>query len=306
MNLTPIPAVALARELPPGTPASHVRDASWTRVRPGAYVASPSGTKVTRGRTLALARIAAVHRQLRQPFVFSHESAALVWGLPLLSVPDRTHLVQAGRPGSSCAKDLVRHVHALADGHTTTHRGLPVTTLERTLVDCAMSLPARAGLVVVDAGLHVGANLATCAQILEDLSPRRGSRIARAVLDHADDGAESPGESLLRYVLLRAGLPPPETQVNVPTRLGEYWGDVGWREWKVLAEYDGRAKYGGRGSEPLVAEKRRQDAIEDEGWRVLRVVAEDLNDPAGLVRRVARGAPAGAFGRLRPRRMLGA
>src|SRR5665647_3975642 len=60
-------------------------------------------------------------------------------------------------------------------------------------------------------------------------------------LRHRQPCAESPGESSARSVLLRAGLPVPQTQVRVDTPLGTFWSDLGWPEWRLLAEYDGRA-----------------------------------------------------------------
>ena len=80
---------------------------------------------------------------------------------------------------------------------------------------------------------------------------------------------------------------------------------MGWPEWAVLLEYDGRTKYEatGRASDAVLKEKRRQDAIEETGRRVLRVVAADLRDPAALASRVLRAARLHA-GPLRPRREL--
>src|SRR5660397_192976 len=82
----------------------------------------------------------------------------------------------------------------------------------------------------------------------------------------------------------------PETQIEIRTDLGVFWADMGWREWRLLAEYDGRAKYeaNGSASEAVVQEKRRQEAIEACGWRVLRITKEDLRAPALLLRRIAR------------------
>ena len=80
---------------------------------------------------------------------------------------------------------------------------------------------------------------------------------------------------------------------------------MGWPEWAVLLEYDGRTKYEatGRASDAVLKEKRRQDAIEETGRRVLRVVAADLRDPAALASRVLRAARLHP-GPLRPRREL--
>ena len=59
----------------------------------------------------------------------------------------------------------------------------------------------------------------------------------RSVLDLVDGGAESPRESRLRLLLIRAGLPRPETQIafrDLRIRV-----DMGWRRWQVAVEYDG-------------------------------------------------------------------
>jgi len=135
----------------------------------------------------------------------SHAPAALLWGLPLLRTPERTHVIVRTRPAGRTS-DVVRHRTDLPETHRTTHRGFAPTTLERTVVDCATTLRAR------------------------------------AVLALADDGAEPPGESSARFVLLRAGLPEPETQVPVLTHLGTFWADLGWPAWRLLAEYDGRTQ----------------------------------------------------------------
>lgn len=184
--------------------------------------------------------------------------------------------------------------------------GFTVTALERTVVDCTMTLGPRAALVIADAALHAGTSREACLELVNQMVGRRGVVVARAVLDLADDGAESPGESLARFVVLRAGLPRPTTQVRVETHLGTFWSDFGWPEWHVLAEYDGRAKYEANGpaSAAVIEEKRRQDAIEEAGHRVLRITKGDLSAPDRLVARVLRFAPSGVAARLRPRAAL--
>ncbi|MCG7287132.1 endonuclease domain-containing protein [Cellulomonas sp. ACRRI] len=108
----------------------------------------------------------------------------------------------------------------------------------------------------------------------------------------ADGRAQSPGETLLRWALRSGGLPPPELQVEVVTRRGRFFADLGWPALRVAVEFDGYVKYSGAfGStapEAVFAEKQRQDALEEEGWRVLRVTWDDLRAPAPLVARVAR------------------
>src|SRR5690606_40002622 len=114
--------------------------------------------------------------------------------------------------GGQDAPDVQRHVGALAPEHVSRRHGLPVTSLERTIVDCAMALNRRDGLVIADAALHLGADRATCEEILAALSGRRGVVAARWVVARADGGAESPGEARTRFELPRGGCAPPAAQ----------------------------------------------------------------------------------------------
>jgi hypothetical protein len=61
------------------------------------------------------------------------------------------------------------------------------------------------------------------------------------VLELVDGGAESPQESRLRLMLVRGGLPMPQTQIVFSDDLGNarIRVDMGWPEWKVGVEYDG-------------------------------------------------------------------
>ena len=275
----------LARQVDRSVAAARVRGGEWVRVRPGAYIAAEHLRGRQRERTIELARIAALGCQLRIDHVVSHESAALLWGLPVLRVPGRTHVLQQAPSRAGCSPDVVRHVQQLAASDRTTRFGRDVTTLERTVVDCATSCPPAAGLVVADAALHRGVDRDSCLRMLAAMPGRRGVVRARAVIAAADDGAESPGESLTRLVVLRAGLPAPTTQIRVVTSRGTFWGDLGWPVWRLLLEYDGVAKYG-TGPEALLEEKRREDAVRAEGWSVLRVMREDLQRPATLLGRI--------------------
>lgn len=293
LDRAPLPAVHLVRNHPRPYVAERVRLGEWEQVRRGAFVdAVPHEDPHARRRRHALARILAVAELTAGTVTFNLVSAALLWGLPLHTVPTHTHVVQRSRPTNHGVADIVRH-HLVLDDQPTLRHGLSVTSLERTLVDCAQALPPLAGLIVADAALHVGADPQLCAEILAGRGGQRGVVRAREVLALADAGAESPGETALRFTLLGLGFPVPETQIRVSTPIGIYWSDLGWREARVLCEYDGQAKYGANGSatDAVILEKRRQDAVEEEGWRMLRVVREDLRSRATLFGRVRRLLP---------------
>ncbi|KRD43787.1 hypothetical protein ASE38_06190 [Cellulomonas sp. Root930] len=195
---------------------------------------------------------------------------------------------------------MTRHFTRVSDDELTMRRGLPATTLERTVVDCAASLAPLQGLVIADSALRCGLDAARLADLLAARGGDRGIVRARAVIGFADEGAESPGESATRFIVLRDGLPVPMTQVAVPTRLGTFWADLGWPEWKLLLEYDGRSKYADSSTEVFMREKRRHDAIVEAGWRALRVTKEDLRGTL-LLRRLLPVIPARMAATLRRR-----
>lgn len=296
------PHVHLARDHHRSVVAGLVRDGTWTRIRAGAFVDAKALEDTDRSRTLALARIAAVHSQLRSGVVLSHTSAALLWGLPTLRTPAATHVVQPFHARSGASPDVVRHRHDLPPDDVVVLHGIRTTSLERTLVDCAMTEPVRGGVVVADAALHRGADRARCEHLLASMSGRRGIVRARLALATADDGAESAGESLARVTLLEIGLPRPETQLPIETHLGPFWADLGWPEERVLAEYDGQGKYDQMPAEAIGREKRREDALLDLDWRVLRITKEDLDRRQALAARVRRAFPSLT---LTPRPSLG-
>lgn len=245
----------------------------------------------------ARAHVWAVRSQLRSPFWFSHESAALIWGCSVYPVPSRTHITQVGRPNRLGDPLLVRHHGALPLEDRVDVNGLPVTCLSRTVVDCCTSMAGAAAIVVADSALRLGVDETAVRERLDRGPGRRGTRSARRVLTWADGRAESPGESVTRWTLLAGGITELDPQVSVDTRLGLFWLDLALRGRQVAIEFDGFVKYSGRfGAAPQVLfdEKRRQDALEEEGWVFVRVTWSDLRRPEAVVARVhaaARRAP---------------
>lgn len=287
-----LPDVVLRAELIGDAAEAETRSGRLVKVRRGAYTRTDllDTRRHHRAIDIAIAHAVAVAVQSTRPVVISHSSAALLWGLPLLRPPTRAHVIQRSRRGGEASRDVVRHTCRLAPADVTELAGLCVTSLVRTLVDCARTLTARGALVTLDAGLRCGAEREELTDALARAAGGRGVRRARAVIELADAGAESPGESLARATFLAIGLPPPETQLRVDTVEGPFWPDMGWRNLRLLAEYDGRVKYGSALGDQaaLVREKRREDLIRDERWRVLRVTSRDVSHPATLESRVRR------------------
>lgn len=314
-NAQPLPRIIETRHNDRNRIARALREGTIERVRRGAYVevlASDARERpaLRRDEASALANIVAVHRLTRTDHFFSHVSAAVLWGWRVWDAPEATHLYQRYRASRHAASDVVHHRNLPADQRAE-HRGIPVTSKVRTAVDCALTMRPVEALVVLDGALADGVTREDLLGDLASRKDRRGTRPARRLLEIADPGAESHWESWVRYVLVRAGLPCPTTQVVVPTRLGSYRCDMGWPEWHVMVEFDGLVKYQDgvlatdhSGAEELMREKRRGDALAEAGARLVRVTKHDRHDPDDIVGRVLRLLPPAIRSTARPDPLL--
>lgn len=119
----------------------------------------------------------------------------------------------------------------------------------------------------------------------------RGKRLLAPALILIRPGARSPMESRTRAMLVLEGLPEPEINVNICAPDGSGLtgeGDLVWREAKVVVEYQGE-HHGGRRQHSLDEAKRR--LLEEDGWVVIPMWAEDLTEPnrwSAVVRRLRR------------------
>lgn len=165
--------------------------------------------------------------------------------------------------------------------------GVRVTSKERTALDCARFAPRLEAVAAVDQFLRCGVALATLQDRATALSGRRNAARLRDVIDIADAGAASPGESWTRALVVDAGLPRPRTQI--PDRLpagGNAFLDMGLPEYSTGIEYDG-AEHHSRLDDVRHDEERRR-LIAARGWQV--VVAREehvLGDPRPFLHELA-------------------
>jgi hypothetical protein len=276
------------------------RSSDWTHLRRGAYLDGEApGSAAARHRLLVTATLG----QLRRPAVVSHQSAAVLLGLPLWDVPlHRVHLTRRPPAWNDTSRVLFVHVAHLDDDEVVHAGGLQVTSPARTAVDLARCLPHDRAVVALDAALHAG--LLTEAGLSDALTRcggRPGARSARRAVQASDGRSESVGESRSRLLLHALGLAPTALQFPVRTAGGVLLGrtDFAWEDRRLVGEFDGRVKYGRLlrpGQEPgdaVFEEKRREDAIRDEGWGVVRWTWADLATPARLGARVQRARDRG-------------
>lgn len=153
--------------------------------------------------------------------------------------------------------------------------GHRVTTLERTAYDCARSLPRYEALALVDQFLARGVSRpALLARARRATGP--GTAQARAVIAMADPASQSPGESLVRGVLLDTGFPRPTCQLPAPPT--PYRLDLGLERYRCALEYDGEAHHTGPRNRTHDALRRAR--LASYSWRVLPVTQDFRTAPA--------------------------
>ena len=272
-----------------------VRSGHLSRLRRGAYV---DGTLPSDAAASHALLVRATLAGLRRPAVVSHQSAAVLLGLPLWDVPlNRVHVTR--RPGAwnDSGRLLCCHVARLRDDEVIEVDGAPVRTPVRTALDLARSLPHEAAVVALDAALRKGlvAHDALRTRLL-DIAGTPGSRSAARAVQAADGRSESVGESRSRVVLDRWKLTPSALQFEVRSADGRLIGrtDFAWEEHRLVGEFDGRVKYGRflrpgeHAGDAVFREKEREDSIRDEGWGVVRWTWSDLQRPHLVAARVRR------------------
>lgn len=270
-----------------------VRSGLLVRLRHGAYLRASDWEPASPDRRYRWV-VEAAGRQLHDP-VFTHESAAVIWGLPLIAPPRIVHVLGSPSPGQAAHGFGVRggvHRHGSATMPTVVRvDGLRLTTVPDTLVTLAAARSVEVGLAAADHALRVGLATAEslCAAVCES-GRRHGVRRARVVAELADAKAESPGESVSRARIHLEGLVAPELQVPFTDRTGrrsrvDFW----WPQVQVIGEFDGRMKYRVDGvadrrsvEDRVWAEKRREDRLRSTGVRVVRWTWADLWRPGAL------------------------
>lgn len=277
----------------------------------GQAIADPKArglqARVATSKHIALATLSPV---VSDSDVLSRETASLIHGIPLLSMPPlmlRSHHPFISNKGSQLTRSKVR----VDDEQIVTWNLKHVTSVARTAVDTAFYSSLEQGVVAVDYVLFCRMRELAGAQnpflsdapsreallvqaqselhtVVESNSALARSRRVKQALKLANGQSESPAESLARLCLLLLGITDIEQQVNLrdPDSGYTYRVDFLIRTLKLIIEIDGLIKYvelsqGGysSGASTLAEEKKRQYRLERMGYRVVRVMWRDLMEP---------------------------
>lgn len=249
----------------------------YRAVYPGVYV--PRGVEPS---PAELARAAWLWS--RGAGVVAGLSAAAIHGSKWIDSGLPAELVHSNRR----APELLRvHTDRLSPDEITGIDGVAVTTAARTVFDLGRRLPVTEAVQRIDALMNATkVGLAEVHAVSERHPGVRGMSALRTTLELVDGGAESPYESLTRLMLVRAGLPRPQTQIRVVDQSGHLvaYLDMGWRDRRVAVEFDGAQHW-------TDARQRRRDIersvdLDALGWIVIRVSSDMLRTPGTVVERV--------------------
>jgi hypothetical protein len=276
-----------------------IRAGRLVRVRYGAYATAGAVEAGRENASVAHALLSAavIACSGRGTYVASHESAALIHGLNLLRQPPEGAVTMTREPAGAGASGRVRrqtgvtvHVAGLPDAHVREVSGVRVTTVERTVLDLARSLPFMDAVVVADDAIH-RAKTAKGREyrVLADCKGWPATSQAKRVIDFSNGLAESALESCARVAFDRAGLPRPELQVVLGVGDGNSARvDFLWREYETIVELDGMLKYDDPANPGAMRRQFDRDRkLRDRGYKVVHVTWRELfHEPELVIARI--------------------
>ena len=253
-----------------------VRAGRLQLVRRGVYGLGPLQSKLAHWMSAALAGGPGA--------VVSHRSAAELWGL-ISGFTAPIHITASS--GRRQRKGLQFHRPQCLDDERTEVDGIPVTTVPRTILDCAPAMSERQ--------LERLINEADVLRLYDHLSlptllhryPRRpGSRALWVALDKRNAGAtftRSDLEELLIELVDELGLRRPETNVLLEVGGETIEVDALWRTERVAVELDSRRFH----DTPLAFERdrRRDRRLIAARWRPVRITWRQLDEEPAAVGR---------------------
>lgn len=229
--------------------------------------------------------VLAAQEHARSAPVLSHRSAAVLLGIPFTGrqAPEVDVLASVAA-GSRTEHGYAKHATRAPDLEVVETDGVRITSVARTVVELAMTLPFRDALAAADWALAEGVSRDLLFDLLDLLATGPARKRGHRVIRFADARSGSAGESKSRAIIDELGFPIPDLQ----TRFSDHAGFIGavdffWSEVALIGEFDGAVKYRDpemlRGRSPdrvLLDEKRREDRLRATGPRVVRWMNEDL------------------------------
>jgi hypothetical protein len=202
----------------------------------------------------------------------SHTTAAALDELPVPSQPG-VHVTVPRNVKRTAREGITAHRRQLAVEECRLVRGIPTTSVMRTVLDSSLLLSVEDAVALADTALRL--RKVEMTELLEGARRLRFHPASARINDflaYVDPRSGSVPESRVRVALRRAGLPVPISQYEVfdGNRLVARV-DFAWPYAKLILEVDGWRYHS---DDPAFLHDRvKQNELIHLGWRVLRVTA---------------------------------
>jgi len=254
----------------------HLQTKTWTRMSRGQYawVGLPQDAGL---------KLVAVAQRLPAGYAFSGLTAAWLLGLDVSWSEPIEVTIARNVPVRARAGVTLRRA-ALAESDVIRQRGFRMTSAMRTVCDLGSRRDAVESVVAVDMALRAGlVELAKLERHVHAHPGEKGIKRLRRAVRLADPRSESPMETRMRLELITAKLPLPLVQADLRDATGNFIGraDLYYPDRRLVIEYDGMDH-----KDRLVADLRRQNALVNAGYHILRFTATDLRTPRSVAAQV--------------------
>ena len=251
---------------------------AWTRMSRGQYAWAglPQDARL---------KLLAVARRAPAGYAFSGLTAGWLFGLDVAWCEPIEVTVARDVPVRARAGIRLRRA-ALPESDVIMRRGLRMTSPLRTVCDLGSGRDAVESVVALDMALHARlVELSVVERYVQAHPGEKGMKRLRRAVRLSNPRSESPMETRLRLELIMARLPPPSVQADLRDRTGNFIGraDLYYPDRRLVIEYDGENH-----KNRLAADLRRQNALVNAGYHLLRFTGADLRTPGSVVTQVRR------------------
>lgn len=232
--------------------------------------------------------LAAVARRMPPTYAFSGRTAGWLLGLDMSPCDPVEVTIDRAVPVRARAGIRLRRA-ALPACDVAVVGEFRVTSALRTSRDLGSTRDRVDSVVALEAALRSQIiELQTLADFVATHPGEKGFRRLRRSLKLVEPSSESPMETRLRMLLIEARLPAPVVQATLHDGSGQFVAraDLYYPDRRLVIEYDGDHH-----RDRLVGDMRRQNALFNAGYHLLRFTAADLRLP-GLVASQVRQARA--------------
>jgi putative AbiEi antitoxin of type IV toxin-antitoxin system/uncharacterized protein DUF559 len=217
--------------------------------------------------------------------VLSHLSAAVLWNLLQYDAPQPHVTAPASRHGAPGIR--LHRTRSLDAQDITTHRGIPTTTVHRTLLDIAAQVPDRH----LERALAQAERLQLYDQraiesVIERSNGRRGTKTLANAIQDEPQFTRSELEGLMRRLARKLGLPKPgfNTTLDAPDHPG-IEVDCYFPTHRLVVETDGWDTH--RTRQAFEADRAKDAALTAAGYTVVRFTWRQLRyDPETVAARL--------------------